>query len=231
MASGRNPARWRRGQRVVAVSLITGVLVVLSAPIALAACALTDLTCLAGSLQEPSADQAGPTEQATDPVGGAVDGVVDDAEDAVAPIVDKAEDTIDGVLGSGGGPVPIDPPPIGPPRPAGDPGPGRGPGPNPKDAPGAGTGPLGPGVGATTPSVTGGGTAAPIANRPVRDLPGGSGLLHRVGGVIGQTAQTLGFPLVLVAIVIGFLVIQNRIDRKDPKLSLAPIQPDTLRFA
>jgi hypothetical protein len=36
------------------------------------------------------------------------------------------------------------------------------------------------------------------------------------------------FPATLVAVVIGFIGVQNRIDRNDPKLALAPLnaEPD-----
>jgi hypothetical protein len=34
------------------------------------------------------------------------------------------------------------------------------------------------------------------------------------------------FPLSLVSTVFGFLVLQNRVDRRDPKLAMAPVYPD-----
>jgi hypothetical protein len=34
------------------------------------------------------------------------------------------------------------------------------------------------------------------------------------------------FPLALLAIVIFFLIVQNRIDRRDPKLALAAVSAD-----
>jgi len=59
---------------------------------------------------------------------------------------------------------------------------------------------------------------------------GRSSLLHRIGGVVSGTARQVGFPLALGLIVIAFLFIQNRLDRNDPKLALAPITPDVLSF-
>jgi hypothetical protein len=37
------------------------------------------------------------------------------------------------------------------------------------------------------------------------------------------TAHKLSFPLGLTLLVIAFLAIQGRLDRRDPKLRLAPI--------
>ena len=36
-------------------------------------------------------------------------------------------------------------------------------------------------------------------------------------------AQTFGFPLVLMIAVLGFLIIQGRMDDRDPKLRRAPL--------
>jgi hypothetical protein len=46
-----------------------------------------------------------------------------------------------------------------------------------------------------------------------------------------RLVRTLAFPLVLILLVIGFVFVQNRIDRKDPKLSLAPVGSDDLTFS
>jgi hypothetical protein len=45
-------------------------------------------------------------------------------------------------------------------------------------------------------------------------------------------ATRSSFPVALILIVVAFLVVQDRIDRKDPKLALAPVyaEPD-LAFA
>jgi hypothetical protein len=39
-------------------------------------------------------------------------------------------------------------------------------------------------------------------------------------------AQQAAFPLLLTMLVAGFLMVQNRIDRSDPKLALAPVDSD-----
>ena len=53
------------------------------------------------------------------------------------------------------------------------------------------------------------------------------GVVHAVGAAGGGT----GFPLLLIGLVLVFLVVQNRIDRRDPKLALASIAADdTVEF-
>jgi hypothetical protein len=56
-----------------------------------------------------------------------------------------------------------------------------------------------------------------------------SGGKSRPGG-LGAAAKQLAFPALLAALVLAFLVIQNRLDRRDPRLASAPLGPDLLRF-
>jgi hypothetical protein len=56
------------------------------------------------------------------------------------------------------------------------------------------------------------------------------GLFDQIGSLAIEAAKELAFPLALALIVLLFVAIQNRIDRKDPKLALAPVAPDLLRF-
>lgn len=49
-------------------------------------------------------------------------------------------------------------------------------------------------------------------------------------GSLPELARRLAFPLVLVGLVLGFVAIQNRLDRRDPKLALATTTPDVLTF-
>jgi hypothetical protein len=59
----------------------------------------------------------------------------------------------------------------------------------------------------------------------------GRGLFELIGSLpIEAKAAVLAFPLALALIVLLFVAVQNRIDRKDPKLALAPVAPDLLRF-
>lgn len=47
-----------------------------------------------------------------------------------------------------------------------------------------------------------------------------------------ESAKKLAFPLALTVMVVGFLMVQGRVDRKDPKLALAPVtvEHDLLNF-
>jgi hypothetical protein len=73
--------------------------------------------------------------------------------------------------------------------------------------------------------------AAPISltQAASRTIPR-QGLLDRIGPLAIEAAKALAFPLALAVIVLLFVAVQNRIDRKDPKLALAPVTPDLLRF-
>jgi hypothetical protein len=44
-----------------------------------------------------------------------------------------------------------------------------------------------------------------------------------IGKTLAQVAHKPTIPLVLLGIVVGFLLLQNRIDRRDPKLASAPV--------
>jgi hypothetical protein len=55
--------------------------------------------------------------------------------------------------------------------------------------------------------------------------PGPSG----IQGAIGAAAK-LAFPVLLASMVLAFLLIQNHLDRKDPRLASAPLGPDLLSF-
>jgi hypothetical protein len=73
--------------------------------------------------------------------------------------------------------------------------------------------------------------AASISSTPAASLTNPPrGLFERIGSLAIQTAKVLSFPLALALIVLLFVAVQNRIDRKDPKLALAPVAPDLLRF-
>ncbi len=115
-------------------------------------------------------------------------------------------------------------------------GPGRG--------PGLGSGPVaGPALppgqvpgspaGPDPQSPRGPGRTAPASSSPERPsvplarpvLP--SPALDEVPRILGKAITDLGrrptIPLVLLTIVVGFLLLQNRIDRRDPKLAEAPM--------
>ncbi|MEX2291530.1 MAG: hypothetical protein WD794_14555 [Mycobacteriales bacterium] len=74
----------------------------------------------------------------------------------------------------------------------------------------------------------GGGTAV---SRPAADSkPEPIHLASALPGLATTTAQAVGdtpeLPLGIAAVVVLFLLLQNRIDRRDPKLALARIEDD-----
>jgi len=57
---------------------------------------------------------------------------------------------------------------------------------------------------------------------PVGDVP------NVIGQVAVKSLEKPQFPLVLLVVVAVFLLVQNRIDRKDPKLAAAPVDAEPL---
>jgi hypothetical protein len=193
------------------------------APAAGAACPGVDPQCATDAI-----DQAGSGLPSTDGLPGEnvpepVQDAVDTAKDTVDSTVGQVKDTVDGLL-----------------NPGGDDGGGGG---------GGGGGGTGGGRsdggsnGGQVPATQGPsgaeGSSSLYPSLPPRTslkapTPVGSvdspSLVDRIGrGAVG-TVKQLGFPLALALIVIAFLLIQDRIDRRDPKLALAPITPDVSRF-
>lgn len=58
-------------------------------------------------------------------------------------------------------------------------------------------------------------------------------VIQQIGRVAAEAAQQVAFPLLLTLMVMGFLMLQNKIDRRDPKLAMAPIdtEQDLLSFS
>jgi hypothetical protein len=56
-------------------------------------------------------------------------------------------------------------------------------------------------------------------------------LVTNVRALLSGLADRPGLPLVPLLLVAGFLLVQHHVDRRDPKLALAPLHPETdLRF-
>jgi len=186
----------------------TGLVLALSAPVAFADCPLTDPTCIVDQTKRTATDTA--------------DTVKDKADAAVK----QATDTVDAILNPIGLPTPT-PTPTG----AGDGGHGGSGGSVPNGGPA--TTPTSSGVGALNrAAITGTLTTPPSSSRPVRHgTAHGPSLFGRIGGAAAEAAKQVAFPLALALVVVAFLMVQNRLDRRDPKLAQAPIAPDVLRFA
>ena len=184
------------------------------------------------------------TGGATDPVTDVVDGVVDDVTDAV-------DGAVEGVAGGAPGPSTEDRGTAGtsqravggvglePSLPGSEP--GTGPDAN-RD--GAGRAASREFAGAARTRLSGPATASQVAldafARTVSPVggalveaatsdPAGAATkspLHGVWEQAGELARRIAFPLALAFIVAGFLALQNRLDRHDPKLALAPVDQD-----
>jgi hypothetical protein len=51
------------------------------------------------------------------------------------------------------------------------------------------------------------------------------------GAAAHVVAQSLGVVLALLAVAVGFVMVQDRLDRRDPKLALAPVQTEMMGFS
>ena len=77
----------------------------------------------------------------------------------------------------------------------------------------------------TTPTATAAADAARTAAAEARALAA-SPLPARLQTMGRSTAGHTGFPLGVLFLLALFLLVQDRIDRRDPKLALAPVYPD-----
>lgn len=213
-APSRLAVRKVRGALLIAMATLLALLWI-SPPATADPCAITDPECITDQVE-------GTVDDVEEAAGGAADTVTDTAEDAAETVqgivndtTDKAKDIIDGLLGGGDK----------------DPGDDKG-----KDAGKAGGGSAGAGgrngLGGgllsprdprldTTASGGGAGGRAPTQNTG----PGGG-----LGRGFANGVRDLAFPLLLVGLVLGFVALQNRLDRRDPRLAAAPLGPDFLTF-
>jgi len=216
--------------------MVVSAFVLMSVPAV--ACPVTDLTCLPQTVADPVTAVQDTVDQTTS--------TVEDTAATVNKTVEPVTDTVKGVLGQV--PDPPDPGVIDDPtgilpdvlgstvtQPSG-------PGATKPDGNGTATGPGGrnsrtAGGGGTGLSTFGRGPvigpvsiAAPIflTAADSQTIPR-QGLFDRIVSLAIEPA-VLAFPLALALIVLLFVAVQNRIDRKDPKLALAPVAPDLLRF-
>ena len=214
--------RWTR--RLTSVALVTLALAATGTPAAQASCPIHDVVC---QLAEAADTGEGLVDDTTD----AVETPFDDAIDpAIDPLVDDVFDRIHDLIGD----VPIDP--IDPTDPIGGGGGGSHDGP-----------PVGGGT--DTPNTTDHGSRGTVAGRS----PDGAGFArpsgpaisaasgtrpadhvdrfeNPLGEALAGVARSLLIVLALFGLAVAFVAIQDRFDRTDPRLALAPIDSDLVEF-
>ena len=159
-------------------------------------------------------------------------------EETVETVTGTADDTIDTVVGTIDD---LDRPPIGDGGPALD---GGSPGDRPngdRDGTGRGItdkGPSGPRLASASvassasarpfePGFIGSGTTSiDLVGRQAEER----GLAQRLAAVGAGAIKSLAVVLALLIAVGGFVLIQDRLDKKDPRLALAPMRSEVVRF-
>jgi hypothetical protein len=211
--------------RLSLVGLVTLALAAAGQPSAMAACPPLDVEC---QLDEVVDTGEGLVNDVIDPIETPVDDIVDPIVD---PIVDDVLETVDDIVGEG----PVDlPDPIGggdgggthvagPPAPHGPPGAHRPTVPEERGAVLAGGTTDGSGI-ATGPTISAASGFAPPGSA---DRTSGD----RSGEVLGGVARSLAIVLALFGLAVAFVAIQDRFDRSDPRLALAPVESDVVEFA
>jgi hypothetical protein len=222
-ASSSSKAReqWSRVPRRAVVVLAVGASFMVMAPAARADCTLAAPSCVIDSVEEivdPPTEITVPVQEevteVTDPVVGTVGGLVDNVDETVGPIIDEV-----------GAPVPG--PSVEIIEPAS---PGVSPADPPTERVDVGRSSF---VGRTVPvPALAGSPFVPNLELSSADEAriGPTPPAERSGLSLEDVVKGLTFPLALALIVGAFLLAQDRIDRRDPRLALAPLGPDILPF-
>lgn len=200
-----------RPRHVLAAGSALALLVLGPAGSALAdPCPLTDPLCVVDTVDDT-------VDQTVDTTKGKADETVETVQKTVKDLTDPAGEDPGG--GGGGGGDEGDDGGVG----------GGGPGHGPKDQV-----PVAP-PSVSVPSAAAGETVVVVTETSLPLVPTEQVtpiLARDLPAALREVAVGLALPLlVLLAIVVGFTMIQNRLDRRDPKLALAPLAEDVLRFA
>jgi hypothetical protein len=205
------------------VVLAVGAFFVVMAPAARADCLVTDPSCVIETVEEvvdPATEVTDPVleevTEVTDPVEGTVGGLVENVVDeTVGPIIDEVEvpgPSVEVTEDPTPGIPPVDP-----------------------DDRRVDVGPSSI-VERTIPAPALVGSPF-VPNMPDLELsPTGEARMgptppaERSGLSLADVVKGLTFPLALALIVGAFLLAQHRMDRRDPRLALAPLGPDILPF-
>jgi hypothetical protein len=206
-----------RTRHLSLIAASTVALALTGQPSASASCLELDAACRAdgtiGAGQQLLDDM---TEPVDTPLDGTLDPIVEDAFDRAHDVLagDPIDlpDPIDGGGGGGGGYGGTDLQPPGSPTPGG---PGAVGGRSPD-----GPGPIGPLETIVSP-------ASGIAPSDHVDRSFG----ERFGEALGGLVRSLAIVLAMLGLAVAFVAIQDRLDRNDPRLALAPVDSDVVRFA
>jgi len=219
-----------RRARCVAAMIFVALPIATAGPAA-AECATLDLTCSVGDVVDTGEGITGGVAGTVDGVAGTVDGVTGTVEDAVGSARDTIEDVLD--------PVGEEPPP--PTTGGGDGGKTDGTDDDPKqdeasnDEPsvvGAAPGPGGPGDTDERPptgSRRSSGLSPALSPSPAGFEPQ-PGVSQIIGSAIAHVLPSLAAVLALLGVAAAFVLVQDRLDRRDPRLVLAPVDADLVRF-
>jgi hypothetical protein len=212
--------RWIGRSALVAMSIIA--IVAAGAASAQASCPPLDPVCVVDEVED---DAPGLVDDTVDAIETPVDDVIDPVVD---PVVDTLVGTVDDLLGDGK---------TEPPDPGGS---DNGNGSHPSQGHRGGAGSSGSrdrGSVDVGPRVHERPVLVPfvepiVLERAASDATeaptAGSG---RVGAAIGAVARSLAIVLTLFGLVVAFATFQDRLDRSDPRLALAPIRSDEVSFA
>jgi hypothetical protein len=216
--------RWIR--RLIVLPLSTVAITAAGVSVAHATCPPLDLVCLG---QETADTGHGVVDDTVRPVETPGDETIAPVTEMTDPVLSEIQDRLDEILGEVG----VDPPdPIGPGGGGGGhpPGPSVGNTPNHPPRNDVASHRRNPGLG---PHAS---TGASVASAPQGP---GTAVLHdpdptageRFGAALEGVARSLAIVLALFGLAVGFVAIQDRLDRNDPRLALAPVESDIVEFA
>jgi hypothetical protein len=216
--------KWIR--RSTVVPLFTLAIAAPGVSFAHAACPPQDLVCLGeeavGTGQRAADDSIGPVDTPVDdtvgPVTDAVDAVTGDVLDRVKDLLGGAGvDPTDPIGGGGGGGTHH-------PR-------GRGSQGTSNQAPPHAGAPNGRIPGGRGPHASTGSGQAPAEPAPSLVRGPATAPRDRFDTVLDGVARSLAIVLTLFGLAVGFVAIQDRLDRNDPRLALAPVESEIVEFA
>jgi hypothetical protein len=209
--------------RVAFVAFAASTTILLVALPASAGCGLLDPNCVQTTVDDTAETVTGAGEEPAGTANGTVDDPAGTVTGPAGRILGQVGDTVDGLIGNGPG----DPPggggddPVTPP--AGD-GHGGGSAGRPHHIPGR---PPAPSTGLLPGEGLAGETPGASETRTPKPE---SGPLGQIGGTVAGVAKRLAFPMALALLVFLFAALQNRLDRNEPRMVLASMVPDVMRF-